>query len=55
MDLCTESLSELSGEIDNRRCYIGKIDRNENAFHVCAIDLNWRIVLSQDRDAAIAT
>jgi hypothetical protein len=44
----------LPGEIDNRRCHIGKIDRNENAFHICAIDLNWRVAVSQDRDAVNA-
>jgi len=54
MDLRTESLSQLSGQIDHRRCHVGKVDWNENAFHVCAIELNWRVALSQDRDAGNA-
>src|SRR6185312_10849108 len=36
MDLRTESLGELSGQVDNRRCYVGKIDRNKNLFHACS-------------------
>jgi hypothetical protein len=54
MDIRTESLSQLSGQIDHRRCHVGKIDWNENAFHVCAIELNWRVALSQGRDAGNA-
>ena len=50
MNLRVESLSQLSGQIDHRRCDVGKIDWNENAFHVCAIEPNWLVALSQDRD-----
>ena len=33
------------------RCYVGKIDRDENALHACAFELSWRIATSQERDA----
>ncbi len=34
MNLRIESFGELSRQIDHRRCYIRKIDRHKNAFHL---------------------
>src|SRR5438093_1536005 len=51
MNLRIESLSQLSSHIDHRRCHVGKINWNENAFHGCAIEPNGRVARSQDHDA----
>jgi hypothetical protein len=52
MDIRAESLIQLSRQHDHWRCHVGKIDWNENAFHVFAFELRWRAALSQDRDAS---
>jgi hypothetical protein len=36
MNLRSKSFGELSREMDNRLCYLGKINSNQNAFHVAA-------------------
>src|SRR5438093_12578519 len=51
MNLRIESLGQLSSHIDHRRCHVGKINWNENAFHGCAIEPNGRVARSQDHDA----
>src|SRR5947199_4261123 len=51
MNLRIESLSQLSSHIEHRRCHVGKIKWNENAFHGCAIEPNGRVARSKDHDA----
>src|SRR6266404_1711581 len=48
MNLGAEAFGELSRQIDHRRCYIGKIDRNKNSFHVRAFELSYRGRQPQD-------
>ena len=42
MNLGMESFGELSCQIDHRRRYIGKINRNKDMFHSYAIELTLR-------------
>src|SRR5260370_34313046 len=51
MNLRIESFGELSCEVDYRRCYIGKINWNKDAFHSCGIELTWRAASAHDRDS----
>ena len=39
MNLSIESFGKLSCQIDHRKRYIGKINRNKDAFHSYAIEL----------------
>jgi len=36
MNLRSKSFGELSCKMDHRRCYLGKINSDQNAFHVAA-------------------
>jgi len=42
MNLRIKSFGELSRQIDHHRCYIGKINRNKDAFHSYPIQFTWR-------------
>jgi len=39
MNLRSKSFGELSCKMDHQRCYLGKINSNQNAFHVAASNI----------------